>query len=175
MGAQLLDILKYILPSLVVLGASVLVIRMYMKKEEDYRRFELAVKNRDNTLPLRLQAYERLALLMERMMPAALVTRLTPPDISARDYQYILVSNIKQEFEHNLAQQIYVSSAVWTAVNMVKDESIKNINLLTATLGHEGTAQELSRAILKFYMEAETVLPQTTALDLIKNEVKTLF
>lgn len=170
-----LEILKYTLPAAVSLLGTVAVVWLFIKKEDDYKRFELAVKNKDTTLPLRLQSYERLTLLLERLEPNSLITRLLPNDLSAKEYQMILIATIKAEFDHNLAQQIYVSSELWNAVVVVKNDLIKTIFIKSAELGVDGSGSALSKAILTHYMELESASPNGAALELIRNEVKTLF
>ena len=170
-----LEILKYTIPALISLGATVTVVWLFIKKDEDYRRFEIAIKNKNTTLPLRLQSYERLTLLLERLEPNSLITRLLPSEMGARDYQMMLIATIKAEFEHNLSQQIYVSANVWNAVVLVKNDLIKTVILKGAELGTEGTGSQLSKAILTHYHELETASPNGAALDMIRSEVKTLF
>jgi len=172
---ELFELAKYIVPSLVVLGASLLSIRMFLQKEEQYRRINLTMKYKEQVLPIRLQAYERLTILMERMMPHALLTRVSAPDIYIKDYQMLLVNSIKTEFEHNLAQQVYVSNSVWNSISLVKNDSIKNIMLVAATLPPDASGQDLTRALFKFYGEQQDPLPHLAAIDLLKNEVKMLF
>ena len=175
MGNDLVEILKYTIPAIISLAATIIVVWLFMKKDEDYRRFEIAVKNRDTTLPLRLQSHERLTLLLERLEPNSLITRLLPSDMSAKEYQMILIATIKAEFEHNLSQQIYVSSTVWNAVVVVKNDLLKTVIIKGTELGSEGTGSQLSRAILNHYMELETGSPNGAALELIRNEVKSVF
>jgi hypothetical protein len=175
MGNELLEILKYTIPAIISLAATVAVVWIFIKKDEDYRRFEIAVKNRDTTLPLRLQSYERLTLLLERLEPNSLITRILPSDMTAKEYQMILIATIKAEFEHNLSQQIYVSSTVWNGVVLVKNDLLKTVIIKGTELGTESTGSQLSRAILNHYMELETGSPNGAALELIRNEVKSVF
>ena len=175
MGTEILEIAKYVLPSLISLTAAILIVRMFMKRDEDYKKFEIAVKNKNTTLPLRLQSYERLTLLLERLEPSSLITRLVPNDLTSKDYQLILISNIKAEFEHNLSQQIYVSSNVWNSVVLVKNDLIKTVIMKGAELGPDASGLQLSRDILTHYHELETASPNGAALDMISMEVKSLF
>lgn len=169
------EIAKYLLPSFVSLAATVLVVWLFIKKERDYRQFEISLKNKNTTLPLRLQAYERLSLLLERLEPNSLVTRMLPEAISTRDYQMVLITAIKAEFDHNLSQQIYVSAQVWASVVAVKNSLINTIITLGVELGDNAPAGHLSRAILKHYSSQEEGSPNESALELIRQEVKRLF
>ena len=113
--------------------------------------------------------------MLERLEPNSLITRLLPSDMTSKEYQMILIATIKAEFEHNLSQQIYVSSTVWNAVVVVKNDLLKTVIIKGTELGSEGTGSQLSRAILNHYMELETGSPNGAALELIRNEVKNLF
>ena len=80
------------------------------------------------TKPLRLQAYERLVLLAERIALPNLISRISQPGLSARDMQFLLIESIKQEYEYNASQQIYVSEAAWDAVRSLRDQNSLMIN-----------------------------------------------
>ena len=86
--------------------------------------------NQTNTtvVPLKIQAYERLVLYLERIRYAVLVKRIFMPGMSRTDLQFALIQNVQDEFEHNLAQRLYISEASWFNVVIVKDEVLKNIN-----------------------------------------------
>src|SRR6476469_8728042 len=76
------------------------------------------------TKPLRLQAYERLVLLAERIALPNLISRLSQPGLTARDMQFLLLESIKQEYEYNASQQIYVSQPAWEAIRSLRDQSL---------------------------------------------------
>ncbi|HRF24837.1 MAG TPA: hypothetical protein PLR98_11760, partial [Chitinophagaceae bacterium] len=90
--------------------------------------------NKINTTPLRLQAYERLVLLTERIALPNLISRLNQPGISALEMKIILTENIKHEFEYNSTQQLYVNQSGWDAVCNLKEQNIMLINSVAASL-----------------------------------------
>ncbi len=125
-----------------------------------------------NALPLRLQAYERMALFLERITPSKLLIRVTPISSNKNDYESLLIQAIEQEFEHNLSQQIYISDKCWSIVTTAKNATIQLIrkaNMLEKT----DTANKLREVVLTEMMERTS--PSDTALSYIKNEVSELW
>lgn len=106
----------------------------------------------DSTLPLKLQAYERLILLTERISLPNLISRLSKPGISAYEMKLILTENIKQEFDYNSTQQLYVSPVSWDSVRNLKEQNIMVINQVSATLPPDASAADLNKKILELIM-----------------------
>lgn len=99
------------------------------------------------TLPLRLQAYERLVLLTDRIALHNLVTRIPAGEMDARQYQSVLVEQIRAECEHNVTQQIYVEPTTWDAVMKLREQNIFIINRLASTLPADAKGTDLARYI----------------------------
>lgn len=171
---DILEILKYTLPSVVVLLASWLMIRLFLKNEDKKRKFEISMNQKDTTLPLRLQAYERLILLLERISPDSLVMRHNTGTANVSKLQNELVSAVRQEFEHNLAQQTYISISAWEKVKSVRSEIIKLINMSAAELRPGDPGVNLSKRILEKAIELEQS-PTAEATKVLKAEVQELF
>ena len=125
-----------------------------------------------NTKPLRLQAFERLVILCERISLPNLISRVNQPQLSARDMQYMLVENIKQEFEYNASQQIYVSQPAWDAVRNLRDQTLLIINSIARALPADATAHELNKGLLEAIMNQEYAALLTFSLDWLNNEAK---
>ena len=89
---------------------------------------ELSVVSSKLLIPLKIQAYERLMLYVERIQFPVLVKRIFNPAISRNDFQFSLLQNVEDEFEHNLAQRLYVSENTWSLVVLAKEEVLQNIN-----------------------------------------------
>ncbi|PUZ24272.1 hypothetical protein GA0116948_107139 [Chitinophaga costaii] len=123
------------------------------------------------TLPLQLQAYERLVLLVERLTPQSLINRVYDQEMSATEMHVALISTIKAEFDHNITQQIYVSSGAWDAVKTVKENTIALINQTYSSLPAGATAADLNRAILTIYMQFPEA-PTDLAAQIISSEAK---
>ena len=131
------------------------------------------VENTDpSTKPLKLQAYERLVILCERISLPNLISRVNQPDFSAREMQYMLVENIKQEFEYNASQQIYVSQPAWEAVRNLRDQSLLIINSIGKTLPADAKANDLNKGLLEVIMNQENAALHTMTLTTLNEEAK---
>ncbi len=171
----ILEILKYVLPSFVVFLTAFFVTKSFYNNELKKLEQQLKTESRKDTLPLRLQAYERLTVFLERISPNNLIPRMVQSNMNAFMFRQVLLQAVKMEYEHNLSQQIYVSISVWRAVTLVKDDLIKDINILCASVPPDTPAIDLSKRILEHYIESEQTLPMQQVLDMVKQEVKKLF
>lgn len=139
---------------------------------ENIKLRELHFKHRKQSLPLRLQAYERLTLFLERISPNQLVVRMSPIGTDKQDYENLLVRSIEQEFEHNLTQQIYVSGECWNVIRASKNSTISLIRRIN--MNKEITsAQKLREEILNYLLEKEA--PSETGLAYVNSEVRKLW
>lgn len=111
-----------------------------------------SAKESFNSLPLRLQAYERLVLLAERIALPQLISRLNQPGLGATEMKLLLVEQIKTEFEYNSTQQLYVSQLAWDAIRNLKEQEIMLINQVYSTLPTTAVAADLNRKILEVFM-----------------------
>ncbi len=168
------EIMKYTLPALVVLGATYLVLWRTLKSEEDRKKVEIVLNNQKVITPVRLQAYERMILLLERISPQSMVMRTQQPEMLSRELQSRLLKNIRHEFEHNVAQQIYVSDKAWELVKNAKEDLVKTINQISIGVKPEAPAIHLSKRLLEHYMNKQKD-PLNKALEYLRNEVRTLF
>ena len=129
----------------------------------------LMKENQKQALPVKLQAYERLALLLERINPTKLLLRIAPLNEDKNDYQQLLVHHIEQEYEHNITQQIYVSDECWTMIVTAKNTIIQNIRK-TALNPEVTNSDKLRETILKDLFEGESAT--NIALAFLKSELK---
>ena len=100
-------------------------------KEIEYRmkaRAEMRVATAKMVVPLKIQACERLLLFLERSQLPVLVKRVYVPGSTKDVFHISLLQNVEDEFEHNMAQQLYVSPALWDAVRRSKEELVGQIN-----------------------------------------------
>lgn len=169
---NILQLLFYVLPALVVGIVSFYFFRLHVRNEDRRRRYLLHKENQKQALPLRLQAYERMALFLERIAPASLLVRVRPYKEDTAAYVELLIKTIEQEFEHNLAQQIYVSEECWNVIKASKNATINNIRKTGAKEEIEN-ADQLRQHILNALLEQQP--PSDTGLAFIKKEVKTLW
>jgi hypothetical protein len=113
-------------------------------------RERLGINN--ETIKLKLQAYERLTLYAERAALKNLVSRTYAEGMTARDMQLTLLDTLKSEYEYNITQQIYVSAEMWAAITKLRDQNIFVINQVAAALPVTASAMELSKALLEYSM-----------------------
>jgi hypothetical protein len=169
-----LEILKYILPSGVVFATAYFLLKTFLDNENRKKMLELKMNNQTISIPVRLQAYERIILLLERISPGSLVLRVTQPGMTASQLQTELMQNIREEFEHNLAQQIYLSSTAWELARNAKEETIKLVNIAASKLNESATAVDLGSVIFELSARNDK-LPVTAVIEYIKKEVRQLF
>jgi len=172
--SDLLEILKYILPSVVVFFTSFFVIRLFFENEFKKKQSEFRQLTGNITIPIRLQAYERLVLFLERISPGSLLIRVYNNNLSASQFQMVLIKNIREEFEHNLSQQVYVSSHAWELVKNAKEEMLKLINISMGELNDNASASDLSKKIFEKSVLTSS-FPVTVAAEHIKSEIRQLF
>lgn len=170
---DLFEILKYILPSLVVLAAAYYLLKLFLENEQKKRAVDIKMAGYKIVTPIRLQAYERLALFLERISPESLVMRVYKPELSALQLQTTLILNIREEFEHNLSQQVYVTSQAWELIRNAKEDMIKLVNTAATKLKDNATAMELSQKIFELSL-SDKILARS-ALEFIKKEIRQIF
>ncbi len=146
--------------------------KKHTENEDGRRKFSLHKETQTTVLPLKLQAFERISLLLERIDPNSLLIRIKPRDNNIDSYEADLINSIEKEFEHNLTQQIYLSAESWNAVKTTKNATI-NLIRQTAMNDKVATADKLREAILNHFMGEIT--PSQKGLAYIKNEIKELF
>ena len=166
----LLDILQIAIPSLLVFLTAWLLLRNMIRNDQDRRRQELILQNSRTITPIRLQAYERVVLFLERISLESLLIRINSPGMSASQLHTSLLNSIRSEFEHNLSQQIYMTQQAWEVVKNARSNTIKLINTEYEKIPEKATGIELSRKLLERIMDLEKE-PTRTAIEYIKNEV----
>jgi hypothetical protein len=168
------EIAKILLPCLVVFATCFFTVKHFLDTETKRRLAEIRLANQNVVTPMRLQAYERVAILLERINPNHLVTRVHKQGMSARLLQTELTKAIRTEYEHNLSQQIYMSNHAWEMVKTSKEEIAKLINVAASKLPDTATGIELSQMILQVTQQIDK-MPTQVALEYIKREVGQVF
>ncbi len=175
---QLFQLLLALLPSVVVLLVTVILIKRFLAGREQEQRTALSAEvrkeDRRHTLPLRLQAYERLTLFLERISPGYLVLRVHKSHMTAGMLHDELTATVREEFEHNVTQQIYVSDRAWQKTRQAKEETIRLINMAYAQSGDGPTATDVSQRIFEMVGRLSHT-PSEEAMVVIKDEVRKLF
>ena len=172
MVETILDILKYTIPSLIVFATAYYAVNSFLKNQLQTQELKLKENTRHQTAPIRLQAYERLALLMERIDLFTLLQRLRTQNMTVAELQLLMTNQIRMEFEHNLSQQIYVSNELWNMIRSTKEEMIMTINRLGMQLPPNAPAKEFNRILLEYLNELDGLLPTHRTLEALKKEAK---
>ncbi len=170
--AEVFKLFFYAIPALVTGLIAFYFFKEHTKNEDGRRRFLLKKDLQIESLPIRLQAYERMALFLERISPHKLLVRVPPNSPDKNAYEALLIATIEQEYEHNLSQQIYLSDDCWNIVNAAKNATIQIIRKDGVSTKIK-TADKLREAILTDMMERST--PSDAALSFIKKEVSDLW
>lgn len=168
------DLLKIVLPATLVLYAAYLMVRSFTNKQLEEYKYSIRQKNQEIVLPIRLQAYERVCLLLERVSPSNMVPRLNNNKMTAKDLQSALVTEIRSEYNHNLSQQVYMSGDAWTYVSSAIEQLISMINEAGNEMEEKATGLDLARAIFEKMLrqDGDTL---KDALTYIKEEIKEVF
>lgn len=171
---QFVDLLKIVLPSTVVMYAMFLVVKALVSKEIESKRLEVKGQQTQILLPLRVQAYERMCLYLERISPNALLLRVNAPGMSVSDYHKALLSEIRNEYNHNVSQQMYMSDESWGLVKKATEDLIAIINSAAEKTPLEGKGLDLAKKIFEIVLDGNFSAIQL-ALAYLKNEIRELF
>ena len=167
----LVEILKILIPAGSVFAASYSLVKRFLDNDKNRREHELKKTNIGSITPLKLQAYERIVIYLERMNPNTLIVRVNRHGMNARQLQLELVNAIKSEFEHNLSQQIYMSAGAWEMVKNAKEEITQLINITATKVPADAPSNELAMMILSVCSNLGKKLPCEIAVDYIKKEI----
>jgi len=170
----LLDILKYTVSGLGVVWIAFYLLKPYLDKQEKIQLLEFKKSVANQTLPLRLQAYERLILFIERINPANLLVRLNAPGYTAAELHSIIITDVREEYQHNITQQIYVSSRAWAVTKRVKEDTLNIVSNAIKTLPENASGLDLGRTILVGLSQMENN-PYEIAAELIRKDLEELF
>ncbi|WP_422860053.1 hypothetical protein ACOKFD_03865 [Flagellimonas sp. S174] len=170
-GDEILQLFAFLLPAVVTGAVAFYFFRLHTRNEDGRRRYLLQKDAQKDALPIRLQAYERMVLFLERISLNSLVVRVAPVGTSKSDYENLLIKQIETEFEHNLSQQIYMSDECWNIIKTAKNATIQAIR--SAGMSQTESPDKLREDILNQTMEKQS--PSSTALSFIKKEVSELW
>jgi hypothetical protein len=163
-----------VLVGALITGTAYFLLKLFFDNESKKRTWDYKIQNQKITLPLRLQAYERMILFLERISPASLLPRLQNQQMNSRQLQKEILSQIRLEYEHNLSQQLYISIQAWQVINSAKENVIKIVNITSDEVDPNSNSMELSQKILAKWMLLNPT-PIQTAIDFLKKEAQQLF
>lgn len=177
MNVILVIIILAILATLALAGwIFYIVLSRFIDNRQKERLLQMKLDERREALktvtPIRLQAYERMALFLERISPDSLVLRCYQPGMDLRLLQGVMTKNIRDEWEHNLSQQVYLSEETWARIREAKDEMVNLVNSSAVNLPEENDPTRLAASI---FASASHHLPTDGALQALKKEINELF
>jgi hypothetical protein len=167
-----IDLIKILGPALIVLYAVYLMLRSFQNARLDEIREMARKQSVDTLLPNRLQAYERMVLFLERITPNNLIPRLNNGQYTAKEFQQILIHEIRQEYQHNLAQQIYISEQAWLYLTSAVEDTVTSINEIAMGLEDEATSLDLAKGIFESGVTKQAI---AHSISYLKKEVHILF
>lgn len=168
-----MEILAYSIPALVVLAATWLVMHKLFNNEQEKRLWELKRLSQKEISPIRLRAYERLTLLLERTAPDRMLMEMNLQEMTIPQVQQQLLRTIRLEYDHNLSQQIYVSDEVWDKIIHARDEMGAFVTAMAAGMPEGSSTLDYAKTLITAYStNGET--PNSLALSALKEEAKTL-
>ncbi len=171
---ELAIVLISFVPAVLVALTAYYVLKINQEKELRIMTLNFKQENKKIINPIRLQAYERVALFLERMRPESLLLRVSSSELSAVQYRILLLANIRSEFEHNLSQQVYISGLLWQTTKAAKEDLFKIINLASGRVADNATGADLAAKILELNIE-QPIQPIDEALDLLRKEITELY
>jgi hypothetical protein len=158
---------------IIVVGLGSLYLFTYFKEKKASEN-PIVASDSDTLLPIKLQAYERLVLLADRIALPNLVSRVNQTGISAKEMQVLLTQTIKQEFDHNITQQIYVSPPAWDAISNLKEQNILIINQVSSFLHESASGADLNKGLMQLLMENPKTSLHTIVSEALSYEAKKL-
>ena len=170
----LIEFGKLLIPAAVVLYAMYLTVKSFLNRETENRLLDIKAKSAEVAVPIRLQAFERICLLLERMSPQNLVVRLNTGKFTAVEFHQILLSDIREEFNHNVSQQVYMGDATWELVKNAKEDLIIAVNEAATSLPADASSIDLAKNLIEGFMNKEND-PIALALAAVKGEIRTIF
>lgn len=172
--AVLSDLVKLLIPAALVLYGMYLTVKLLLEREAARHHNEVKQRYSESVIPIRLQAYERMVLFLERISPNNMLLRLGGSADSALELQQILLRDIRDEYNHNLSQQVYMSQNAWDQVQNAMNDVTTLINQASGDIHPDAPALDLSKRIFERIIQRERQ-PTAEALRTVKEEIQTMF
>lgn len=168
------DFLKLIVPAALVLYGMYLTVKLLLEREADRHQYEVKNHYTETVVPIRLQAYERMVLFLERISPNNLLLRLGGSATTVLEFQQRLLQEIRDEYNHNLSQQVYMSQAVWDEIQAAMNDVMTLINQASGDTRPDAPSLDLSRRIFERIIQKDKQ-PTSEALKAVKQEIQAMF
>lgn len=170
---QVIETLKYAIPSAIVFATAYLMLKQFFNDRREIELMKAKMEAKSSVTPTKLQAYERLILLLERIEPTNLIARVYQPAMSSQILKRTLLKTVRDEYEHNLAQQLYVSNESWKNVGASKEAVLQLINLASDKVADTANGSELINVLFEIVSKAG-VSPTEGSIEQLKNEARQL-
>ena len=161
-----------VVPSLIVAATAFFLAKYFVENEQKKRLLELKFQSKDLVTPIRLQAYERMAMFLERIDPNQLLFRVSNPELTAYQMQTILLATIRSEYEHNLSQQVYISPEAWEGIKNAKEKVVNLINIAAGHLDDKAMSTDLAGEVLQAVADDS---PTANAMEKLKQDIALLY
>jgi hypothetical protein len=170
----LADLLKIVLPAGLVIYGMYLTVMSFLQRDREKLLLDLKTQNTQTILPVRLQAGERLCLLLERITPNNLVRRVNNPEYSAREFYTQLLHEVREEFNHNLSQQVYFTDETWESVRRSVESVVTIINTAMQDMPEDARSIDLAKRVFQLTLDQKNDAIQM-ALKSVKSEIRIFF
>tara|TARA_B100000795_G_scaffold269708_1_gene260021 strand:- start:676 stop:1197 length:522 start_codon:yes stop_codon:yes gene_type:complete len=171
---EFLNILMGIVPAVVVGVVSYMLINRFLEAETGRHVMEIKKETVRYSVPVRMQAYERMILLLERLDPVKAVNRVIQPGMTSRELQKKVIADLRNEFDHNITQQLYVSKTAWLEVKKAKDESMKILAITMSRTPDHGDAMGYTKMLIQVLAEVQSS-PTGEAIEVVRREATKIF
>ncbi len=168
---QIFEILKYILPAMIVFATVYYMMKQYLASQYNLQYLQTQQANAASHVPIKLQAYERLILFLERIRLTNLLFRLQTPNMTVKDLTATLLVSVQKEYEHNQAQQLYISNSLWDIITLAKQNTLNHITHISSQYKGEDDAKEFAKALMESEQK-ENKTGVSVAINAIKEEAK---
>ena len=165
----ILEIVKITIPALIVFLTVYQLLKQFTESQYKIKSLEFKQNQQKTTVPLRLQAYERLSLFCERISIPNLVLRLRSEGMNSRDLRLSMLIAIQKEFEHNITQQVYISEQLWQIIKISRDDVVNVMNMAYQDINPSDDARAYSQALFQV-LDQRDLHPLDKALSAIKKE-----
>jgi hypothetical protein len=168
------DFIKILLPAAAVMYGMFLTVRSFLNKDFEKKLIDIRIKNNEIVLPIRLQAYERMALFLERISPHNLILRVNDPAYNVAQLHQRMLIEIREEYNHNLSQQVYMSDQAWGLIKNSMEEVIAIINKSSNNMPPDARGIELAKMVFENLVQRNED-PVNKALKFMKKEIQQVF
>ncbi len=168
------ELLKLLIPAAAVLYGMFLTIKLFINRDYENKLLEVRVKIQETVIPLRLQAYERICLFLERISPNNIIVRLNSASLTSKELQSLLLHEIREEFNHNLSQQLYMSDEAWNLAKQAMEQVVSVINTSAHELNEDAQGINLAKKIFEKILGKEND-PIGNALTFLKDEIRQFY